>query len=210
MGRWYPGADDHLGLRVFWLYGVYMLISNAAFLIGHYLLPEGILRSSPQTAAGRVVASADSFVGELLLTLAFNMGIVVVLAVVMNLNHVRGFPVGYLYPVFLGVVSGLIPGTNSFVASDLADYPVREGMALSLSIGNLEMLGYICVIAATTGIALYEYKSWWRWHGEWKTAKTGSFRDIRLSRSELAVAIVGVVLVLVAAVRETMMVYGLL
>lgn len=210
MKRWYPFADDHLAIRMLWLYGLYMLISNATFLIGYYLLPEGILRSGPQTAAGRVVAGADSFSAELLLTLAFNVGIVVVVAVVMNLNRVRGFPVGYLYPVFLGVVSGLIPGTNSFVSSNLADYGVREGMALSLSIGNLEMLGYICVIAATAGIALYEYRSWWRWGGEWKAVKTGSFKDIRLSRSEWMAVGIGVALVLIAAVRETMMAHGLL
>jgi hypothetical protein len=57
MKRWYPGADDHLAVRVLWLYGLYMLISNATFLIGYYVLPEGILRTSPQTAAGRVAAS---------------------------------------------------------------------------------------------------------------------------------------------------------
>jgi len=208
MNRWYPGSDDHLAVRVLWLYGLYMLISNATFLFGYYLLPEGVLRTSPPTAAGRMAASADSFWSELLLTLAFNVGIVLTVAVVMNLNRVRGFPAGYVYPAFLGVVSGLISGTNSFVSSDLADYTVREGLALSLSIGNLEMLGYICVIAATTGIAVYEYRSWWRWSGEWKSVKTRSFRDISLSRAEWAIAGIGVALVLIAAVRETMMAYG--
>ena len=57
MKRWYPEANDHLAVRVLWLYGLYMLISNATFLIGYYALPEGILRTSPQTAAGRVAAS---------------------------------------------------------------------------------------------------------------------------------------------------------
>jgi hypothetical protein len=54
MNRWYPAYDGHLALRVLWLYGLYMLISNAAFLIGYYLLREGIFRSGPLTAAGRV------------------------------------------------------------------------------------------------------------------------------------------------------------
>jgi len=51
MKRWYPGADDHLAVRVLWLYGLYMLMSNATFLIGYYLLPEGILRTSPPSWA---------------------------------------------------------------------------------------------------------------------------------------------------------------
>lgn len=210
MKRWYPGADDHIALRVLWLYGLYMLISNSLFLVGYYLLPEGSLRSGPQTAAARVVAGAESFPVELTLTLLFNLGIVVVVAVVMNLNRVRGFPVGYLYPVVMGVVSGLIPGTNSFVSSDLADYSVREGMALSLSIGNLEMLGYLCVIAATANIAIYEFKSWWRSGGEYQSVKTKSWRDIRLSRAEWLTVAIGITLVMVAAVRETMLTYGML
>jgi hypothetical protein len=152
----------------------------------------------------------DTFWGELLLTLAFNVGIVVSVAVVMNLNRVRGFPVGYCYPMVMGVISGLIAGTNSFVSSDLADYGVREGMALSLSVGNLEMLGYLCVIAATAGIARYEYRSWWRWRGEWKAVKTGPLKGIRLGRAEWAIAGLGVALVLAAAVRETLLTYGLL
>lgn len=80
---------------------------------------------------------------ELLLTLLFNLGFVVMIAIVMNLNRVNGFPFGYVYPVMLGIVAGLIPGTNSFAASDLNDYTAREGMALGLSIGNIEILGYI-------------------------------------------------------------------
>lgn len=210
MKRWYPGADAHLALRVLWLYGLYTLVSNAAFLVGYYLLPEGLFRSGPLTASGRAVAGVTTFWGQLLLTLAFNVAVVVSVAVVMNLNRVRGFPVGYLYPLVMGVVSGLIPGTNSFVSSDLADYGVREGMALSLSIGNLEMLGYLCVIAATAGIARYEFRSWWRWRGEWEASRTGPLKEIRLSRAEWVTAGLGIALVVAAAVRETLLAHGLL
>ena len=208
MKRWYPASDNHLALRVLWLYGLFMLISNAAFLVGYYVFPEGVFRSGSLTPAG-LVGSADSFWGQLLLTLFFNVAIVVPVAVVMNLNRVRGFPVGYCYPIVMGLVSGFIPGTNSFATSDLADYGVREGMALSLSIGNLEMLGYLCVIAATAGIARYEYRSWWRSGREWKAARTGTLREIRLSRAEWATAVLGVALVVAGAVRETMMTFGL-
>lgn len=204
----YPSEEDHLLQRVLWLYGVYMLITNTAFLFGYYLLPEGSLRRGPQSVAGHMAASADSFAAELLLTLLFNVGVVVTVAIVMNLNRVRCFPVGYIYPIFLGIVSGLIPGTNSFVASDLAGYTVREGMALSLTIGNLEMLGYICVIAATVRIHVYEYRSWWRWGDEWKAIKTKSLRDIRLSRTEWATVLLGIGFVALAAVRETLMAQG--
>jgi hypothetical protein len=208
MARFYPDATSHVTLRVLWLFGLFTLISNAAFLFGYYLLPEGSLRQGPQTAAGRAIAASPNFVAELLLTLLFNLGIVVVVAVVMNLNKVNGFPVGYLYPFVMGLVAGLIPGTNSFAASDLADFNVREGMALNISIGGLEMLGYICVTAATVKLGLYEYRSWWRWRGEWKAVKTKNLREVRLCRAEVLILALGISLVLVAAIRETMMARG--
>ena len=196
--------------RVVLLYGAYMLLNNIAYLFGYYFLPEGFMRGSPQTAAGRIVDFAGSFWMELLLTLVFNLGITAMLAILLNLNQVNGFPTGYVYPLFLGVIGGLIAGTNSFVASDLTQYTVREGMALSLSVGNLEMLGYICVIAATVKLGIYQYKSWWRWTGKWKVAKTGRLRDVQFDRSEVAVLIIGVALVLFAPYRETQMAWDML
>lgn len=135
MARLYPNKTNHVTMRVLWLYGLFTLISNATFLIGYYLLPEGILSEGPQAASAHIVAAAPTFASELLLTLLFNLGLVVMVVVIMNLNRIKGFPLGYLLPLTMGIVSGLIPGTNSFVASDLSDFTVREAMALGLSIG---------------------------------------------------------------------------
>ena len=166
--------NDSVFKRVLLLYGAYMLLNNSAYLTGYYLLPEGFMRGSPQTAAGRIADAAGSFGMELALTLVFNLGLAALLSILLNLSQVNGFPTGYLYPLFLGVFGGLVAGTNSFLASDLSQYTVWEGMALSLSIGNLEMLGYICVIAATVKLGIYQYKSWWRWTGKWKAIKSGA------------------------------------
>ena len=204
----YPGEEATVAHRVLWLYGIYMLLSNAAYLTGYALLPEGVMRRSPSVAAGRFVAGASSFWGELALTLLFNVGLVVVVAVIMNLNQVRGFPVGYLYPIFLGVVSGLISGTNSFASSDLTLFNARDGMALGLSIGNLEMLGYILVLAATVRYGVYQYRSWWRWGGEWSPTKRMRVRDVHLTRSEMIALGLGLACIILAAVRETMMARG--
>jgi hypothetical protein len=203
-------SAENVWKRVLFLYGAYMLLNNSAYLIGYYFLPEGFMRSSPQAAVGRAVASAGSFGQELVMTLLINLGLVALLALVLNLNQVKGFPTGYLYPLILGVVGGLIAGTNSFAASDLAQFSVWEGMALSLSIGNLEMLGYIYVIAATVRLGIYHYKSWWRWTGEWQAIKTMRLRDVRLDRFEVAVLLAGIALILFAAYRETQMAWGLL
>jgi len=196
--------------RVLWLYGAYMLLSNTAYLIGYYFLPEGLMRSSPHTAAGRLIASSSSFGMEFVLTLAVNLGVFGLLVVLLNVNHVNGMPTGYAYPLCLGIVSGLISGTNSFAASDLTRYNAWDGMALGLSIGNLEMLGYVCVIAATVRLGIYQYRSWWRWSGEWKAVKTSRLQDVRFDRFELAVLVVGIGLIGFAAYRETLMAWGML
>jgi hypothetical protein len=194
--------------RVLLLYGGYMLMNNSAYLFGYFFLPAGFMRGSPQTSAARLVDSAGSFGMEFALTLVFNLGMVVLVAILMNLNQVNGFPTGYVYPPILGVIGGLVAGTNSFVASDLTQYTVWEGMALSLSIGNLEMLGFICVIAATVKLGIYQYKSWWRWTGKWKAIKAGRLQDVRFDRYEVAALVIGLALVLLAAYRETQMAWG--
>lgn len=196
--------------RVLLLYGAYMLLNNSAYLIGFYFLPEGFMRGSPQTAAARLADSAQSFGMEFALTLLINLGIVSLLGILLNLNQVRGFPTGYVYPLVLGVTGGLIAGTNSFTASNLTQYSVWEGMALSLGIGNLEMLGYICVIAATVKLGIYQYRSWWRWTGKWEAIKIGELRDVRLDRYEAAFLIIGIALVVFGAYRETLMAWNML
>jgi hypothetical protein len=201
-------APETVWKRVLWLYGLYMLLSNAAYLFGYSVLPEGFMRGSPQVAVGRLVAGATSFWSEFGLTLVFNLGLVAVIGLLLNLNQVRGFPMGYILPISLGLVSGLISGTNSFAASDLRAYNAWDGMALGLSIGGVEMLAYILVIAATAGLGVYHYRSWWRWSGEWQPAKLKRLRDVRLSGSEIVCLALGGALLLAAAYRETILALG--
>ena len=187
--------------RILWLYGLYSLLNLASFLGGYFLLPEGFMRSSPYTAIGSFVASASSFWGEFGLTLLFNLGTVFVVCILTNLQQVRRIPVGYVVPVVLGIVSGLISGTNSFASSDLRSFNAWEGMALGMSIGGIEMLAYVIVIAATANIGLYNYESLSQWNGE----KLRSLREIRLSPSEVLCLCIGVLMIVVAAYRETVM-----
>lgn len=201
-------VEGNVFKRLLLLFGAFTLLSQASFLVGYYLLPEGILRDSPQTAAGRIASSATTFWGEFGMTLFFNLGMVTVISIILNFNQVRGFPVGYVYPLFLGIFSGLIAGTNSFSASDLSLYNVRDGTALAYSIGNLEMLGYICVVVSTVRFGIYQYRSWWRWSGDWKPVKVMRFRDTKLSSDEITILLVGVGLVILGAWRETVFAMG--
>lgn len=203
-------STDNVFKRALVLYGFYTLLSNATFLLGYYFLPEGFLRGSVLTISGQVASRPESFWEEFALTLLFNLGWQVGLIIVLNFNQVKGMPTAYLLPVSLAIVSGLIAGSNSFVASDLNQYSVRDGLALAHSIGGLEMLGYILVIAATVPFGIYQYRSWWRWSGEYKPSKVMNFRDIRLTRWELLTLIAGEMLIIIGAYRETLMAFGML
>ena len=152
--------------RVLWLYGLYSLLNMFSFLLGYLFLPEGFMRASPYAAIGSLVASASSFWSEFSLTLLFNLGTVLVVGVFTNLQQFRRVPIGYLVPIVLGIVSGLVSGTNSFAASDLKQFDALEGMALGMGIGGIEMLAYVLVIAGTANIGLYNYESLKQWQGE--------------------------------------------
>lgn len=196
--------------RILWLYGLVTLFSNTAYLIGYYWLPEGIMRGSLQTTGGQVAAAAQSFWGEFGLTLLFNLGVAAVISVVLNFNQIKGLPAGYLYPLFMAVSGGLIAGTNSFLASDLTQYNVHDGYAMVLSIGNFETLGFIFIIAATVKYGVYQYRSWWRWGGEYKPTKVMNLRDVRLAKPEIACLEIGILLIILGAYRETLSAFNML
>jgi hypothetical protein len=191
--------------RILWLYGVYALLNMVFFLLGYYLLPEGLMRGTPQSAIGSVVASAPSFWSEFGLTLVFNFSTVLVVCVLTNLQQLNGIPIGYVVPAILGITSGLTSGTNSFAVSDLKLFNAWDGMALGMSIGGVEMLAYVLVIAATADIGLYQYRSLRQWKGE----RIKNLRDIRLSASETFCLCLGILMIVIAAYRETAMAMNL-
>jgi hypothetical protein len=186
--------------RVLWLYGLYTLLSNAMYLLGYYLLPEGFMRGSPRMAPARVAATG-TFWSEFALTFLINLALVILLSVIWNVLQVKGFPLGYLYPIALAVGTGLTSGTNSFLASDLRQYNAWDGMALGISIGGVEILAYILIIASTGSLGVYQYRSWW----QWKPTKVMNLRDVRLSRAEMLCLTSGILLLIIAAYRETLM-----
>lgn len=197
--------QDNVFKRFLWLYGLYSLLNMASFLFGYYLLPEGFMRGSLQSAIGSYVASAGSFWGEFSLTLLFNLGTVLIVCILTNVQQFKGIPMGYIVPVILGITSGLVSGTNSFAASDLKQFNALDGMALGISIGGLEMLAYVLVISATANIGLYQYRSLVQWHGE----KIKGLWEIRLSASERICLGLGILIIGFAGYRETLMAMNL-
>jgi hypothetical protein len=204
-------VQDSVYKLVFWLYGIYTLIFNIFFLFAYYFLPDGFMRGSPQAAVGAMVNKSTYFWPQFGMTMLINLGIMGSIAIIANFNQIKGFPTGYLIPMALAIPHGLIIGTKSLAADNLDRYAnVREAMALGQTIGGVETLGFILVIAASVKMGIYQYRSWWRWSGEWKAIKVMNLREVRLSRLEVFSLVLGIVLLIVAAYRETMMAMSLL
>jgi hypothetical protein len=194
-------TQDGVFKRVLLLYGLFMLLSNAAFLVGYYLLPEGFLRGSPMQAGASAVAATTTFWSQVGSTFLFNIGALIAGCVWLNLFQFKGFPLGYLGLIIGAISSGVVAGTNSFLMSNMTQVNVRDGMAANLSIGGLEFLADILIVASTVSIVVYQFYSW----KQLLPTKIKSFRDVRLTKAEVLCLIGGIVLLFVAAYRETVL-----
>ncbi len=188
-------------LRVLFLYGLYMLLHQVVFLIGYFGLPEKWLVGSPWFRIGEWAAAGGTWSGQFVRTLITNLGVVCGLCATLNLQRVRGFSVGYFMPIWLGVMTGLVLGTNSFVEMDLrGPLPFLAGTAHAMLIGGAEILGYILVTAATVKLEIYRRETW-RWNDRFERVER--LRDVRLEWAEWMALAMGVGLVIVGAWRES-------
>jgi hypothetical protein len=184
------------------LYGAYNLCHNLAFLVGYHLLPAGAMKGAhPAYLIAARLARSSGFWSEFGGTLFINVLVMGSICTLLNLQRVRTTPLGHLVPLFLGLTTGLFLGTNSLAAMDLSTGPFLAGTATGLSIGGTEILGYVCLIAATSGISVYQRQSWWRW--DEKFVRTRSLREVSLSRGELGLLALGLLLIIMAGYRET-------
>jgi hypothetical protein len=84
------------------------------------LLPSGGVHAQPQAATGSLVACWVIWDGACL-TLVFNLGLVALLALLLNLNQVNGFPSGYIYPLSIGrALAVVIAGGTEFAVASTA------------------------------------------------------------------------------------------
>ncbi len=189
-------------LRVLWLYGLYMLLHQVAFLIAYFGLPEKWLVGSPWFRIGEWAVAGGTWTGQFVRTLITNLGVVCGLCATLNLQRVRAFSLGYSVAIWMGVMTGLVLGTNSFVGMDLrGPLPFLWGTAQGMLIGGAEILGYILVTAATVKLGIYRRETWWRWNDRFE--RMGRLRDVRLEWAEWVVLAMGIGLVIVGAWRES-------
>lgn len=139
-----------------------VLLSQALFwsswLVGYWLLPEGVLRNS--SVAAVLPLAGLGGVSRTLAVLAWNAGAAALFVAGANLVRVRRIPLGAIPPLAYWTFYGLLLGTNSL------GVPEAQRLAPSLAVllgraGILELNAYLLVAAATAGWARWEQARWW-------------------------------------------------
>ncbi len=146
-------ASDRVFVRFVSLLMLTMLIFLGFWMIGYYLLPEGILRGKFASAALVGDSAADTFIAEFSRIAVVNL---MMLAPIVAGNFIfkhKEIPLGYVIPVIWGGIYALIIGTNS------TSIAMPERMSPSLMIltrsGLYEISAYVLAAAATFGISAY-------------------------------------------------------
>lgn len=130
-----------------------------AWIIGYYLLPEGVFRSGAEAHMERAAldAALRSVFEEWLKIFQANLVPVFILILGSLLIRLYGIPFGYIVVLYNLALYGLYLGTNSFAI------PYPERMAPSFAIlqrsGPYEMIALILLAAATCSWAFFEIKS---------------------------------------------------
>ncbi len=186
--------DENVWKRAGYAYLMFFVLLILSYLLGYFLLPEGIMKKLPFPSI-MAFEGTESFPVLIAKTLSFNLFFIAII-VGANLFRVRSFTFGYL-PLYANtILMGLFAGTNSFSGTVSTYTP--EGWLLFLKIGFLEFSAYILVCVSTVGFAMYHAE---KWRGE-NFKKIRRFKDIRLSRQEVIFLLVALILLFIAAINE--------
>lgn len=179
---------DSLNRRLFTLWALGIGINLVAWTVGHFLLPEGLLRGAlPAPSFIPDTGEWGTVLGRILL---YNIGFAASLIVLANLFRIGRFPLGYAPVLFHWTMYGLFLGTNSFgVVRDRLTTP--DPIALVRSPGFVELTAYTFIAAATIGLHLYEQDSIW----QLRATRVHQWKDVALRRCEVATLAVAMLLI---------------
>ncbi|MFC7226087.1 hypothetical protein N0B31_01625 [Salinirubellus salinus] len=166
---------------------VFTTLFVAAWYVGYYLLPEGVLRG----AAG--VGARTPYLGnvraEFLSILGFNLLFALVLVGANTFRSVET-PLGHLVLLVTFVQGGLVWGSNSLV---IQAGRLEPSLAVALGRSGLyELTAFVAIAVATRGVMLWHQRSGPRWREEFERVR--SVRDWHVSLGEWVMLLAGLVL----------------
>lgn len=171
-------------------------------VVSFFLIPQGLLRKVLPSSIllGGLTDPLETFMKIFLFNL-FIGGFLY--STICNFFRVGRIPLGY-FAVWLSItIVGLIEGTNSFLYPYANIYASLVGF---LRTGLWEYTAYVLMTISTANIFLYRQTSW----TNWETTKVRGFSEIELGRKEKAVCFLGIVVLAIAALTETLAIFGFL
>ncbi|MFC7081571.1 hypothetical protein [Halorussus caseinilyticus] len=197
LGAWVNHDDPAVRFAALWTVCAALFV--AAWYLGYYLLPAGLLRGS--SAASALPEYAGSVRAEFLTIFAWNLGVCVLVVAANAFRSVRT-PLGYLVVAVHWVRGALVWATGS-LAVETGRFAPSLSVALGRS-GVYELTAYVAVAVATRGVMVWHQRSGPRWREEFERVR--SPRDWTLSRREAAVLLAGLGLLAAANYREAVMI----
>lgn len=161
-----------------------LVIFYGSWAASYVWLPEGAVRAfwQPSTSGKDM---------ELIAVTLFAWNLVTAgVTAAASLFVVNRFPAGYLVPLLVfGLYGGLL-GTNSFAYPDPAGPMAPTIDVIWTRSGIREALSYLLVAAALANIYIWRQPVWWSTRVE----RVRSWRTVRLSRSEVLLVLLAIVL----------------
>lgn len=103
---------------------------------------------------------------------------------------------GYCFTFIIMILYGVLLGTNSFIDGDAKIFPSMEFFTRA---GFYELNAYVLIAAATAKLTMWNQTGWLS--GNLERVKTR--RSLKLKKTEVSVLIIGIVLLLIAAIIES-------
>lgn len=186
--------------RIIWAVVLFVALFFTCVVFGYYFLPEGVLRGKNplqnwETSKNVAVSTLQIF--------SFNLiSVLVIIAAGLfgqkKTNHKNYLSIGYVAFFFLICLNGIVLGTWSFSVESVA-VPLFARFLRTFDLahraGLWEMIGQLLITCATAHISIILTNG--------KNTDTKNIRSIRLPKSEQLVLVLGIALMIVGAVVES-------
>lgn len=164
------------------------------WFVSYYFLPYGILKGVIPSAN---LPLGNTFLSTFLTIFLFNLIAACGFTVAANLLSVKSVPLGILYPMVQTCLFGIFLGTDSFGISHGGR--LFPSISIVTGAGFYELTAYVLVASATAKFTLLNQTGWLS--GNLERVKTR--HDLKLTRADVLALILGVILLLVAAIIES-------
>ncbi|MFW5746973.1 MAG: stage II sporulation protein M [Nanoarchaeota archaeon] len=135
------------------LFAVMLVCFLVSWTLSYYFLPEGILQAKTGAGFFSQLMESDNMYIEFLFVFMYNLIAFVFIIAASRMLKVKDYPLGYIIPVYLGIMYGAVLGTNSF-ATTLAERLAPSLLFLARS-GIYEISAYTLMAVSTLKISLY-------------------------------------------------------